>query len=166
MPGTPPETYVRPVQMTLLRLSILPALAFAAGVNAATDPTATVDAYHAALKNKDTATALNLMAADVTLFEQGFVEKSRADYAGPHIAADADFAAATSYTVTDRKIIWLGDNAACVVTQNRTVGSYQKQNLNLIGTETMVLRRAGDGWLIQHAHWSAHPAPDALPAKP
>ncbi len=131
-----------------------------------TDPVATVDGYHAALKNRDTKAALNFLAFDAVLFEQGFVEKSRGDYSGAHVAADAEFAAATTYTVTDRKVIWLGDSNACVITQNRTVGTYQQQKLDLIGTETMLLRRAGDGWLIQHAHWSAHPAPDAPPPPP
>ncbi len=78
--------------------------------------------------------------------------------------ADAEFAAATSYVVVERKILWVGDLAACVITQTRTTGTYQKQVLDLIGTETMLLRRSGDGWLIQHAHWSAHPAADAPPA--
>lgn len=151
----------------LLCLSAVPALWTPAPVRAATaDPVATVDAYHAALKNKDTKGALNLLALDAVLYEQGFVEKSRGEYTGAHVAADAEFAAATTYTVTDRKVLWLGDNAVTVLTQNRVAGTYQKQKLNLVGTETMVLRRSGDGWLIQHAHWSAHPATDAAPPAP
>ncbi len=151
-----------------LPLRLLPALglllAAAAPAQAASDPAATVDAYHAALKNRDTQTVVNLLALDAVLYEQGFVEKSRGEYAGPHLTADEDFAASTTYAVTDRKILWFGDNAATVVTQNRTTGTYQKQRLNLVGTETMVLRKAGDGWVIQHAHWSAHPDKEPPPA--
>jgi ketosteroid isomerase-like protein len=145
-------------------LLCLPAMTMVLPAQAASDPAATVDTFHAALKSRDTKTALSLLEPDAVLYEQGFVEKSRNDYSGAHIAADAEFAAATSYVVVERKILWVGDLAACVITQTRTTGTYQKQVLDLIGTETMLLRRSGDGWLIQHAHWSAHPAADAPPA--
>jgi ketosteroid isomerase-like protein len=125
-------------------------------------PAAAVDAFHAALKSHDTATALKLLAPDASILEQGFVDRTRADYAGAHIAADAAFAEATEFKVLERRIIWLGDNAACVISQTRTIGRFENQSINLIGTETALLQRAGGTWSITHIHWSAHPG-DAEP---
>jgi ketosteroid isomerase-like protein len=132
-------------------------------------PAATVDAFHAALKSGDTAAALRLLTADVDIFEQGFADHTRAAYAGPHIASDAAFAQATVLTVQVRRILWFGDNNACVISQTRTHGSYQGQPIDLVGTETMLLQRAGGSWGISHIHWSAHPsdgAPQAAPGSP
>ncbi len=130
---------------------------------AAVDPAATMDAFHAALKRNDAAAAIRMLAPEAELFEQGFVDRQRSEYEGTHIEADAAFAAATDYRVAERKILWLGDNAACVLTQTRTSGVFGGQAISLLGTETAILVRAGDGWIIQHIHWSAHPG-DTDPA--
>lgn len=121
------------------------------------DPGAAVDAFHAALRAGKADSALLLLAPDVQMFEQGYVETSRDHYAGPHIKADMLFAHDTSYTVTDRRVQWMGDSAACVLSQTSTRGQFQGQTIDLVGTETAVLRKAGDGWVITHLHTSAHP---------
>jgi len=125
-------------------------------------PAAVVDAFHAALKANDSNGALKLLSVNVTIFEQGFVDQTRADYAGGHITADAAFAQGTSFQVLDRRILWLGDNAACVISKTRTQGNFQGHAIDLVGTESMVLQRAGSSWSIEHIHWSAHPADGEL----
>lgn len=125
-------------------------------------PVAAVEAFHSALKGSDTAAALRLLSPAVTVYEQGFADQTRSDYAGAHLAADAAFAQGTQYQVIERRIIWLGDNAACVISRTRTTGSFQGHAINLVGTETMVLERSGGAWSIDHIHWSAHPADGEL----
>ena len=123
---------------------------------AAPGPVTVVDAFHAALKSGDATAALRVLSVSVSIYEQGFVDQTRADYAGAHIAADAAFAS-TDLQVLERRIIWLGDNAACVISKTRTQGNFQGHSIDLVGTETMVLQRSGSSWTIEHIHWSAHP---------
>lgn len=138
--------------------------AAAASGDAVPGPVTVVDAFHAALKANDTSAALKLLSVSVSIFEQGFVDQTRADYAGAHIAADAAFAS-TDLQVLERRIIWLGDNAACVISKTHTQGNFQGHPIDLIGTETMVLQRSGNSWTIEHIHWSAHPGEgEAKPA--
>ena len=138
-------------------IAAMPAvLAAAPSGDATPGPVTVVDAFHAALKANDTAGALKLLSVSVSIYEQGFVDQTRADYAGAHIAADAAFAS-TDLQVLERRIIWLGDNAACVISKTRTQGNFQGHSIDLVGTETMVLQRSGSSWTIEHIHWSAHP---------
>ncbi|MDR3418733.1 MAG: nuclear transport factor 2 family protein [Nevskia sp.] len=120
-------------------------------------PVAAVQAFHAALKAGDSAAALKLLAADVTIYEQGFVDAGRDAYGGPHLASDTAFAQGTDYQVQDRRLIWLGDSAACVLSTTHIRGRFQGQPIDLLGTETALLRQAGGNWTIEHLHWSAHP---------
>jgi len=136
--------------------------AAAPAADAAPGPVAEVDAFHAELKAGNATDALKLLSVSVSIFEQGFVDETRADYAGAHIAADSAFAQGTDLQVLERRIIWLGDNAACVISKTHTQGNFQAHAINLVGTETMVLQRSGNSWTIAHIHWSAHPAEGEL----
>lgn len=147
------------------RLTCLALLACSAAAFADPPPADAIDAYHDALKAQDTVAALKLLAEDALLFEQGFVER-KDQYAGDHVAQDAAFAAATSTRVLDRRIIWIGDKDACVITQTRTTGNFDNRPLDLIGTETALLERTGEVWQIRHLHSSAHPADAALTPAP
>ncbi|WP_051748876.1 nuclear transport factor 2 family protein [Nevskia soli] len=138
--------------------------AAASSGDAVPGPVSVVDAFHAALKANDPATALKMLSVSVSIFEQGFVDQTRADYAGAHIAADAAFAS-NDLQILERRIIWLGDNAACVISKTHTQGNFQGHPIDLVGTETMVLQRSGNSWTIEHIHWSAHPGEgEAKPA--
>jgi hypothetical protein len=148
----------------LLALALLVPSAKAATVagSDAPGPVAVVDAFHLALRSGDTSAALKLLSVGVSIFEQGFVDQTRADYAGGHIAADAAFAEGTITQVLERRIIWLGADAACVISKTRTQGNFQGHGIDLVGTESMVLQHGTNGWTIQHIHWSAHPADGEL----
>ena len=41
------------------------------------------------------------------------------------------------------------------VTEGRTAGQFNGRAVNLVTTETMVLKRGPEGWRIQHIHWSS-----------
>lgn len=153
-----------PLVLSIAALSAAPAFAqdhahsadhAAASVAAeATEASTIVDAVHAALQAGDTTGALAFLAPDVMIFEGGGAERSREEYASHHLGSDAAFSAATEASVTRRSGWALGD-VAWIVSEGRTTGQFNGRAVNLLTTETMVLRRGPDGWRIQHIHWSS-----------
>jgi ketosteroid isomerase-like protein len=133
----------------LLFLSALSTL-----VNAQTGPSAVWEKFHLAVANSDRAAAASVLAADVQIFESGFVERSRDEYLTHHFEADAKFAKAVPRKVNRRSEQTAG-NMALVLEETETNGSYEGQPVKLIGTETAVLRLDGGSWRIVHIHWSS-----------
>ena len=121
---------------------------------AARGPAATVDAFHAALKRGDTRAAATLMAEDALIFESGEAERTKAEYAAHHLPADAEFARSVSSVVTHRAAHSNGA-VAWIASEGRTTGSYKGKPIDLLTTETMILRRVGRSWRITHVHWSS-----------
>lgn len=120
----------------------------------AAEPAAVVDAFHAALQNGDTGAALALLADDVLIMEGGSAERSRAEYAASHLAADAAFSAAVPNVVTRRTARAVGDSA-WVASEGRTEGQFNGRPVNSLSAETVALRRNAAGWKITHIHWSS-----------
>lgn len=116
-----------------------------------------VDAFHAALEHGETDAALALLADDVVIFEGGGAERSKAEYAEHHLAADAAFSAAVP-TIQSRRIARAGADSAWVASESRTTGTFNGRPTDSLSVETMVLRREADGWRISHIHWSSHAA--------
>ena len=114
----------------------------------------TVDAFHAALKRNDTATALMLLSEDVIIFESGVVEKSRAEYAAHHLKSDAEFSAATTRTPVSQNISNAPDMAA-VMRVELVKGNFRGRPINSRSVETMMLGKTEAGWRIKHIHWSS-----------
>lgn len=117
-------------------------------------PTATVIAFHAALTRGDTAAALSLLAEDALIFESGSVERSRAEYASHHLAADAEFSAAVRRTLVDRSVMQQGE-VAWVTTIETVTGAFRGRPINSRSLETIALRRIDGVWRIVHIHWSS-----------
>ena len=118
----------------------------------------TVDAFHAALRQGDTATAAALLANDALIFEAGGVERSKAEYASHHLAADAEFSQAVPSTVTNRSGGATGD-IAWIASEGRITGTYNGKAIDRVTAETTVLRRIGKQWKIVHIHWSSAAMP-------
>lgn len=113
-----------------------------------------VDAFHAALKQGDTAGALALLAPEVMIFEEGGVERSRVEYESHHLGADAAFAAASQSTVSHRSG-WADGDIAWITSEGRTTGRFNGRTVDRLTVETMVLKRHAEGWRIHHIHWSS-----------
>lgn len=139
--------------LSLLAIFLLGAAAPAA----ADDPATTVDAFHTALAAGDRDAALALLAEDLTVFESGWAERSREEYAGHHLGADMEFSAATAREIVARSSGEAGDTA-WVLTETRTSGTFREREISSLGLETMVLHRTEDGWRIAHIHWSSRDA--------
>jgi len=115
---------------------------------------ATVDAFHAALRRGDSGSALALVADDAIVFEDGRVERTKAEYALHHAGADAAF----SKAVTTKRLSRTGQataDLALIASESRTKGRFRGQDVDRIMVETMVLRRDSAGWRIVHIHWSS-----------
>jgi len=119
-------------------------------------PEGTVEAFHAALKHGDAAAAKESLDPDVLIYESGYAERSAAEYAGHHLPADMDFAGTMDHAVITRAIQRMGD-LAVVTSEGQTRGMYKDKAYDLLSTETVILKRAGGGWVITHIHWSSHP---------
>jgi ketosteroid isomerase-like protein len=133
-----------------------PARALASALSGgAADAAAVVDAFHSALKTGDVDRAASLLSDDVTIFESGGAERSKADYAAGHLGADAKFEGAASVTVRQRTGFASGD-IAWIATEGRIQGRSGDKAIDRLTTETMVLRKTPAGWRIVHVHWSSH----------
>ncbi len=121
---------------------------------AAGTPVATVEAFHTALASSTPRAALDFLAEDVLIFESGGVERSRAEYASHHLAADAAFSAAVRSTLVNRSHGEAAD-AAWVTSVETVAGSYRGRIINSRSVETMLLRKATGQWRIAHVHWSS-----------
>jgi len=118
-------------------------------------PAATVvEGFHAALARGDTRAALGFLSDKVVIFESGGVERSKAEYASHHLAADAAFTQAVPGKVVKRAGEAVG-NVAWIATEGRTTGTYKGKAVDQLTTETMVLRRTAGAWKIVHIHWSS-----------
>ena len=120
----------------------------------ASPASAVVDNFHAALRRGDTSAALGFLDDKVIIFESGGVERSKAEYASHHLAADAAFTQAVPSKVVRRSGDAVG-NVAWIASEGRTTGSYKGRAIDQLTTETMVLRRSGGAWKITHVHWSS-----------
>jgi ketosteroid isomerase-like protein len=116
-----------------------------------------VDAFHAALRRGDTAAALGFLADDALVFEEGGVERSKAEYAAQHLAADAAFSQAVPGVVT-RRTGRADGKTAWIASEGRSTGSFRGREFDRATVETMILRRTGSGWKIVHIHWSSSEA--------
>jgi ketosteroid isomerase-like protein len=140
-----------------MRVGIAMALVFLSSAAAAApnaDAVAVVATFHAALARGDAKAAAALLADDAIIFEEGGAERSKAEYAAHHLPADAVFSQAVKSLTTRRS----GDAAgemAWVSSEGRTTGTYKGKPIDRLTTETMVLRKAVDGWRIVHIHWSS-----------
>ena len=117
-----------------------------------------VDAFHAALERGDTTAAAGLLSDAIVVYEEGEAERSKAEYAGHHLPADAVFAKAVGSHMT-RRSGGVGGDLAWVASEGRTQGRYKDRDIDRITTETMVLRRVSGAWKIVHVHWSSRAAP-------
>lgn len=121
---------------------------------AARPAAAVVDGFHAALRRGDAQSAKSFVADDALIFEEGGVERGKAEYAAHHLGADAAFSQAVPSTITRRAGEAAG-NIAWIATEGRTTGTYKGKAIDRVTTETMVLRRSRGGWKIVHIHWSS-----------
>lgn len=137
----------------LKRLFIVLFVGFSAFANAS-EPNQALDAFHAALAAGDTTTATARLAPGVTIYESGYVERSRDEYAGHHMPEDMKFAKVSTNRVL-KKTEHREGNIAVIWSETETRTKSKGKDVVILGTETAMLQRTGDNWVILHLHWSS-----------
>lgn len=153
----------RVIGATLLALSAA-GCAYGKGQRAVTPPpqsgpnaVAAVDAFEAAIVKGDETTAKMLLAPDVLIYESGGQEASRDEYAARHMKGDMAFLAGSKREVLSRADG--GDSEhAWVATRSRITGRHRDRDVDIISTQSMMLKHTSEGWRIVHIHWSSRPA--------
>lgn len=121
------------------------------------DPVAAAGAFGAALAAGDEATVRQLLAPEVLIYESGGQESSLEEYAAHHMKGDMAFLAGAQVRVLERKH-GTNDDLAWVATRSRITGTHKDKPIDLLGTETLVLKLMPGGWRIVHVQWSSRPA--------
>ncbi|MDD3762475.1 MAG: nuclear transport factor 2 family protein [Nevskiales bacterium] len=119
---------------------------------------AVVADFHQAMAEGYKDGVLALLAPDAVVFETGYIEASRDQYAAGHLDNDLLYAAKVKYRMVHSQAEASGD-LGYVITQGVSEGEFAGQAIHLANTETMVLRRIDGAWKIVHIHWSAHEPP-------
>lgn len=138
-------------QFLCIGLGYLSTLCFAG------EPKDVIAEFHAALARGDVSRATELLAPDVTIYESGFVERSRAEYVSHHLPEDIAFAKTSTRTQL-KQIEQLEGNIAIVIGESETKTQTKGEAVRLLGTETITLRKTGENWVITHIHWSSRKA--------
>ncbi len=136
----------------------MPGMAHANETPAARTASDAVTAFQTALKSGDAAGAAAWLAPDVVIYEGGEVERSRDEYQARHMPADIAFLKTARIELIKRDAGESGDSA-WVNSETRVRGKSSKgHDIDLISTETTLLRKTSEGWRITHIHWSSAPA--------
>lgn len=120
----------------------------------AREAVATVDRFFAALGRGDIEAAGSELASDVSVFENGRVERSAAEYMAGHAAHDAAFIQEAHHQPKHRVARISGD-LVWVASESEFHANRDEGMLTVFSNETMVLRRSGARWEIVHIHWSS-----------
>jgi len=129
-------------------------LAGNAGAQGARVPAEAVDAFHAALRNKDTAGALSLLDRGLVVFEFGAVDPTVESYAFRHLPLDMDLAAAARWQLETRRVGGEGNERWVLSTYRVTGKQADGAPIDQTTLETAILRRSGETFRIVHLHWS------------
>ncbi len=145
------------IKKSLLAFAIAAASLTAATSALAAEAKDVLASFHAALASGDKPKALELLAPNIAIYESGYVEDSRNEYASHHLAEDMAFAKTTTRKVLKHSERIEG-NVAIIWEETETTGSSRGKDVHLFGTETAVLEKKADTWSITHVHWSSRKA--------
>lgn len=141
----------------------LPVIILATGLSGihassfAASPKEVVAAFHEALVSGDKTKALALLSPEIAIYEAGYVERSRDEYASHHLGDDMQFAKSSTRKVL-KQSERIDGNTAIVWEETETIGTSRGRPVHVFGTGTAVLEKKGDGWSIVHVHWSSRKA--------
>jgi len=139
-----------------LALSVALADISSAAAQGSRIPADVVDAFHAALRAKNTAAALSRLDRGLVVFEFGTVDPTVEAYAFQHLPFDMDVAAATQWKLETRRVGGEGSER-WVLSTYRVTGKHRDGSpIDLTTLETVILRRSSDLFRIVHFHWSTN----------
>jgi ketosteroid isomerase-like protein len=133
---------------------VLTTLLSLAPITFAHEPKEIVAIFHDALSKGDTAKVMNILAPNVIIYESGYVEHSRAEYAAHHLPEDIKFAQRSSLKVLNLAEKRTGD-FSLVMEETETTAQQNNKQVKYFGTGSLLLEKINDEWLITHIHWSS-----------
>ncbi|BBB66857.1 hypothetical protein UNDYM_2604 [Undibacterium sp. YM2] len=136
------------------KIAAIALLSTATIISFANEPKEALADFHTALVAGDKAKASEVLAADVTIYESGYVERSRAEYAEHHMPGDMTFAKASKRSVLQQSQRIEG-NLAVIWEETETKTKIGGKDVVILGTETALQQKTGDKWKIVHVHWSS-----------
>jgi ketosteroid isomerase-like protein len=114
---------------------------------------AVVTEFSEALAAGDSARAVTYLHPDLIVYEGGHAETLE-EYRAHHMGSDMAFLSAVDETTTAERLDVYGETAL-YLSEYKMSGTYRDREVDLHGTETLVLLRTPDGWKIRHIHWSS-----------
>ena len=114
---------------------------------------AVVTEFSEALAAGDSARAVTYLHPDLIVYEGGHAETLE-EYRAHHLGSDMAFLSAVDETTTAERLDVYGETAL-YLSEYKMSGTYRDREVDLHGTETLVLLRTPDGWKIRHIHWSS-----------
>jgi hypothetical protein len=121
-------------------------------------PADAVDAFHAALKKKDSAAALALFDRGSVVVEFGVADPTVEAFASQHLPFDIDVAAALAWTIESRRVGGEGDERWVLTSYHVRGKQADGSAIDQITLETMILHRTSGLFRIEHMHWSTNDA--------
>lgn len=120
-------------------------------------PAGAVNAFHAAMRAGDREGVLSYLASEAVIYESGFAERSRDEYASAHLDSDIAFMSAIKTEYTAQEVHAMGD-MAMVLSESRSHGTFRERDIDHITLETAILHETPGGWKIIHLHWGGRAA--------
>lgn len=123
----------------------------------ASGPVGAAKALHDAMSAGDAVRVQNLLDPKVMIMEGGNVERSLKEYAAHHLPADLKFMKGLTYKLERQTGDSSGD-LAWVASEAQLTGSSEGKAVELVSTETLVLKNVEGAWKVVHIHWSSKAA--------
>jgi ketosteroid isomerase-like protein len=140
--------------LLFLLFMCLPACGPASDPGAETNVIAVLESFYGAMKNGDTAAAMNVIAPDAMFVESGRLE-TRDEYEKNHLPADIGF----EKQVTGKRGQWrvtVNGDTAWAIAETEFVGTFDGNPVDFVSSQLAVLSRGeSDNWQIRSIHWSS-----------
>ena len=142
----------RGVLLCVMALS-LSACGRSSGAAADAEVMAVIDGFYAAMKNGDSAAAMNLIAPDAMFVESGRLE-TRDEYEKNHLPADIGFEKQVDGKRRTVRLTVQGDTA-WYIGMTDFVGTFDGSPVDFESAQLAVLTRETGDWRIRSIHWSS-----------
>lgn len=110
--------------------------------------------FHSAMSRGDSAAVIGMLSPHVVIYESGFIERSRAEYAAHHLPEDIKFAQQSELKVRSIEEHRSGDFSV-IMEETETKAKKNGKPVFYAGTGTLLLEKTDGVWLITHIHWSS-----------
>ncbi len=125
---------------------------------------AAVQAFQDALQVGNRDLAIQWLAPDVTVVDNGATDTSREAYANRRMRSDMEFLKASKVMLLDREVHDEGDSAH-IVSTSRLTGRVGEKPVDIVSKEVAQVRKTPEGWQIVRLERSFAPADESnLPA--